>query len=104
VLAGLADGGFRSGRDVLAASSDEGMERAVALLIDDERERERLAGNARQRLLATYRWAPNLDQFEELVGSSARPPAGSLPLPAEARPAADAAAESPAAARGARRA
>ena len=36
VLAGLADGGFRSGRDLLAAASDEGMERAIATLIDDE--------------------------------------------------------------------
>jgi sugar transferase (PEP-CTERM/EpsH1 system associated) len=83
VLAGLADGGFRSGRDLLAASTNEGMERAVAALIDDERERERLAECARQRLLATYRWAPNLDRFEDLVGTVARPPAGSPVLPAE---------------------
>jgi polysaccharide biosynthesis protein PslH len=104
VLAGLADGGFRSGRDLLAASTDEGMERAVAALIDDERERERLADCARQRLLATYRWAPNLDRFEELVGTVARPPAGSSLLPAEDRRAEEDAAASAAAARGARRA
>ncbi len=102
VLAGLADGGFRSGRDVLAASSDEGMERAVATLIDDERERGRLAEAARQRLLATYRWAPNLEAFEDLVGSAARPPAGSS-LPPGPRQAEDAALPT-AAARGARRA
>jgi polysaccharide biosynthesis protein PslH len=102
VLAGLADGGFRSGRDLLAASTDEGMERAIAALIADERERERLADCARQRLLATYRWAPNLDRFEELVGAVARPPAGSPALPAESR---RAEAEAPAAAaREARRA
>jgi sugar transferase (PEP-CTERM/EpsH1 system associated) len=104
VLAGLADGGFRSGRDLLAASTDEEMERAVAALIDDERERERLAASARQRLLATYRWAPNLDRFEELVGTVARPPAGALPLPAESRQAADGTAVSAAKAREARRA
>jgi sugar transferase (PEP-CTERM/EpsH1 system associated) len=85
VLAGLADGGFRSGRDLLAASSAEGMERAIAALIDDERERERLAECARQRLLATYRWAPNLERFEELLGTVARPPAGAQSLPAESR-------------------
>ena len=105
VLAGLADGGFRSGRDLLAASTDEEMERAVAALIDDEGERERLAASARQRLLATYRWAPNLDRFEELVGTVARPPAGALPLPAESRQAADGTAVAAAAkAREARRA
>jgi len=82
VLAGIADGGFRSGRDLLAASSDEGYARAVATLLADEGERERLAGSARQRLLATYRWTPNLDLFEDLVGAAARPPAGSPLLPA----------------------
>jgi glycosyltransferase involved in cell wall biosynthesis len=82
VLAGIADGGFRSGRDLLAASSDEEYARAVATLLADERERERLAGSARQRLLATYRWAPNLDLFEDLVGAAARPPAGASLLPA----------------------
>jgi sugar transferase (PEP-CTERM/EpsH1 system associated) len=84
VLAGLSDGGFRSGRDLLAASSNEEMERAVASLIEDPQARERLAANARQRLLATYRWGANLDRLEELVGASARPPAGG-PLPAEGR-------------------
>jgi len=82
VLAGLADGGFRSGRDLLAASTDEGMERAVAALIEDESARERLARCARQRLFAHYRWAPNLNRLEDLVGAVARPPAGSpAPLP-----------------------
>jgi sugar transferase (PEP-CTERM/EpsH1 system associated) len=82
VLAGIADGGFRSGRDLLAASSEEGYVRAIAALIADERERERLAECARQRLVATYRWAPNLDRFEDLVGAVARPPAAGGPVPA----------------------
>ena len=84
VLAGLSDGGFRSGRDLLAADSNEEMERAVASLIEDPQARERLAGSARQRLLATYRWGANLDRLEELVGACARPPAG-LPLTSESR-------------------
>ena len=83
VLAGLSDGGFRSGRDLMAASSDDEMERAVAALIEDAGARDRLAEHARQRLCASYRWAPNVERFEELVGAVARPPAGS-PLPAEA--------------------
>ena len=84
VLAGLSDGGFRSGRDLLAADSNEDMERAVASLIEDPQARERLAGSARQRLLTTYRWGANLDRLEELVGACARPPAG-LPLTSESR-------------------
>jgi glycosyltransferase involved in cell wall biosynthesis len=84
VLAGLSDAGFRSGRDLLAASSAEEMERAIASLIEDPAARERLAESARQRLTATYRWEPNLERMEELVGVSARPPAGS-PLPPEER-------------------
>ena len=104
VLAGLADGGFRSGRDLLAASSDEEMERAVTTLLGDERERERLAASARQRLLASYRWEPNLDRFEELIGATARPPVGSPPLPQGTRYVEHDAAVPAAAARGARRA
>lgn len=84
VLAGLSDGGFRNGRDLLSAASDEEMEQAVATLIEDASARERMAQSARQRLLAAYRWVPNLERFEELVGASARPPAGA-PLPAESR-------------------
>lgn len=84
VLAGLSDGGFRSGRDLLAAASDEEMERAIASLIEDPAARERLAESARQRLTATYRWATNLERMEELIGASARPPAGA-PLPPESR-------------------
>jgi len=80
VLAGVADGGFRSGRDLLAAGSDDEMENAVAALIADPALRERLAASARQRLLATYRWGSSLDRLEELVGAASRPPAGS-PLP-----------------------
>ena len=78
VLAGIADGGFRSGRDLLAAGTDDEMEHAVATLVGDAEARERLADCARQRLLATYRWGASLDRLEELVGAAARPPAGSL--------------------------
>ncbi|MEA2603113.1 MAG: polysaccharide biosynthesis protein PslH [Acidobacteriota bacterium] len=76
VLAGIADGGFRSGRDLLAAGTDLEMENAIASLIADPEARERLAESARQRLLATYRWGASLDRLEDLVGAAARPPAG----------------------------
>jgi hypothetical protein len=103
VLAGIADGGFRSGRDLLAAASDEEYVRAIVRLIRDEPERVRLAECARQRLLATYRWAPNLDLFEDLVGAAARPPAGSALPPVETK-SEDAAAASGGSAAEARRA
>ncbi len=53
VLAGLADGGFRGGRDLLAAASDEEMERAVATLIEDE-ERARETGRERAPAAARH--------------------------------------------------
>lgn len=71
VLAGLADGGFREGRDLLAADSPEEMERAVTSLLDDAAERRRLAECARQRLTLAYRWSTNLERFEGLVESVA---------------------------------
>jgi glycosyltransferase involved in cell wall biosynthesis len=79
VLAGIADGGFRGGRDVLSAATDEDMANAVVNLIGDAGLRERLADSARQRVQASYRWGTNLDRLEEMLGAVALPPAGSLP-------------------------
>jgi sugar transferase (PEP-CTERM/EpsH1 system associated) len=67
VLAGLAEGGFRHGRDLLAAGDPTAFESCLAGLLADPAERERLAAGARQRLAATYRWATNLERFEELL-------------------------------------
>jgi sugar transferase (PEP-CTERM/EpsH1 system associated) len=84
VLAGLSDGGFRSGRDLLAAGTDEAMESAVAAVVGDAGLRERLAASARQRLTAHYRWPPILERFEALVEAAARPPARVALYPAGA--------------------
>jgi sugar transferase (PEP-CTERM/EpsH1 system associated) len=73
VHAGLSEGGFRHERDLLVARTDEEMERCVASLLTDEAARERLAECARQRLLGFYRWGPNMERFEELLGSAVRP-------------------------------
>jgi sugar transferase (PEP-CTERM/EpsH1 system associated) len=93
VLAGLSEGGFRHGRDVMAAATDEEMENCVAAVLEDQGLRARLAEFARQRLVASYRWQPNLDRFVDLVGAAARPsdpseerhPAGEASLTGEAR-------------------
>ena len=73
VHAGISEAGFRHERDLLVARTDEEMERCVASLLTDEAARDRLAACARQRLVATYRWGPNMERFEELLGNAARP-------------------------------
>ena len=75
VFAGLSEGGFRHGRDLLAASTDQGMVDCVATLIEDARAREHLAECARQRLVISYRWTANMDRFEEILTGAVRTPA-----------------------------
>jgi glycosyltransferase involved in cell wall biosynthesis len=67
VLSGLAEGGFRHGRDLLAAGDPASLESCLGDLLADPAARERLAAGARQRLAATYRWATNLEGFEKLL-------------------------------------
>lgn len=67
VLAGLTEGGFRHGRDLLAAGDPASLESCLADLLGDAAARERLAACARQRLAAAYRWTTNLEQFEKLL-------------------------------------
>jgi sugar transferase (PEP-CTERM/EpsH1 system associated) len=67
VLAGLSEGGFRHGRDLLAAADDAGLEEHLTALLADGEVRLRLAEHARQRLAVSYRWTTNLDRFEEIL-------------------------------------
>jgi polysaccharide biosynthesis protein PslH len=73
VLGGLAEGGFRDGRDLLTADTPEAFESCLAGLLTDAAARERLADCARQRLGAAYRWGTNVERFEELLLAAARP-------------------------------
>jgi sugar transferase (PEP-CTERM/EpsH1 system associated) len=73
VHAGISEGGFCHDRDLLVAKTDEEMERCVACLLTEEATRDRLAASARQRLLGAYRWGPNMERFEDLLGTIARP-------------------------------
>lgn len=81
VLEGLAEGGFRHGRDLLAAGSADGFESCLASLLADAEARRRLADCARQRLGAAYRWGANLEKFEEQIAAVTRrtPPSGDAP-------------------------
>lgn len=76
VFAGLSEGGFRHGRDLLAAADDDGLETCLTSLLEDGRMRADLADCARQRLAISYRWNTNMDRFEELLAAAARHPAG----------------------------
>lgn len=75
VFAGLSEGGFRHGRDLLAASSDQGFEDSLASLLGDAHARGQLAEQARRRLSLSYRWTTNMDRFEEILVSAVRKPA-----------------------------
>jgi sugar transferase (PEP-CTERM/EpsH1 system associated) len=75
VLAGLSEGGFRHGRDLLAADGDEGLEACLTSVLEEVRVRADLAEHARQRLAVSYRWKANMDRFEELLTSVVRQPA-----------------------------
>jgi sugar transferase (PEP-CTERM/EpsH1 system associated) len=90
VLAGLAEGGFQHGRDLLAADTVESFESCVATLLEDAEARARLAAGARQRLAVAYRWSTNLDRFEEILAAAARPePLGGTRRPQDERSALD---------------
>jgi sugar transferase (PEP-CTERM/EpsH1 system associated) len=78
VLAGLGEGGFRHGRDLLAAGEPAFLESCLAGLLADPAERERLAAGARQRLAAAYGWATNLERFEKLLTVDDTATAGTL--------------------------
>jgi polysaccharide biosynthesis protein PslH len=74
VFAGLSEGGFRHGRDLLAASSDQGLEDSIASLLGDAQARASLAEHARRRLSLSYRWTTNMDRFEEILAGAVRKP------------------------------
>ncbi|HEX3126060.1 MAG TPA: TIGR03087 family PEP-CTERM/XrtA system glycosyltransferase [Thermoanaerobaculia bacterium] len=75
VLAGLSEGGFRHGRDLLAAADDDGLEACITSVLEDARMRAGLAECAHQRLAVSYRWTTNMDRFEEILTSAVRRPA-----------------------------
>lgn len=72
VFAGLSEGGFRHGRDLLAASTDRGLEESLASLLGDAQARAHLAESARRRLSLAYRWTSNMDRFEEILAGAVR--------------------------------
>jgi sugar transferase (PEP-CTERM/EpsH1 system associated) len=74
VLAGLSEGGFENGRDLLASGDDAGIEAAITRLLEDAGRRERMAAAARDRLADAYRWSINLRRFEDLLLAVAQEP------------------------------
>jgi polysaccharide biosynthesis protein PslH len=74
VLAGLAEGRFRAGEDLLTAEDDAEMAEAVLALASDAGLRARLAASARRRLETAYDWEANLRRFEQLLEQVAGEP------------------------------
>lgn len=67
VFAGLADGGFQDGEDLLVAPDDTAFAERLAGLLVDPAARERLAAGGRRRLAAVYRWPSSVARFEEVL-------------------------------------
>lgn len=67
VAAGLTEGGFRDGEDMLVAGDDAALAERLAGLLADPAARERLAESGRRRLAAVYRWPSSVARFEELL-------------------------------------
>ncbi len=67
VFAGLAEGGFRDGEDLLVAEDDAAFVERLAGLLADPAARERLAENGHRRLAAVYRWPASVARFEDLL-------------------------------------
>jgi sugar transferase (PEP-CTERM/EpsH1 system associated) len=84
VLAGLSEGGFESGRDLLASGDDASIEGAIASLLDDRDLRQRMAAAARGRLADAYKWSTNLRRFEDLLLEVAAGPRAAAVKAAEA--------------------
>jgi len=70
VAAGLAEGGFRDGEDMLVAGDDAALAERLAGLLADPAMRARLAEGGRRRLAAVYRWPSSTARFEELLAEA----------------------------------
>jgi sugar transferase (PEP-CTERM/EpsH1 system associated) len=65
VMAGLADGGFQDGRDLLVASNGAQLASAIERLIRDAELRTKIGESARSRLDSAYSWNSNMRILED---------------------------------------
>lgn len=73
VMAGLSDGGFRDGRDLLVGSDSRQTAMHIERLLEDEALRAELVENARTRLADAYSWPTNMRILEEHLEDLVRP-------------------------------
>lgn len=73
VMAGLSDGGFRDGRDLLVGSDSRQTVMHIERMLDDEALRTELVESARTRLAEAYSWATNMRVLEEHLENLVRP-------------------------------
>lgn len=67
VMAGLADGGFKDGRDLMVTTNDQQLELTLNELLRDEGRRRVLSDNARSRLADGYGWEANMLTLEHYL-------------------------------------
>jgi sugar transferase (PEP-CTERM/EpsH1 system associated) len=72
VMAGLADGKFQDGRDLMVATDDLQLEKALDELLRDEGKRRLLSASARSRLADRYCWEANMLALEHHLEDIAR--------------------------------
>jgi len=65
VMAGLSDGEFRDGRDLLVASDAQETASCLERMLRDETLRVNLASSARSRLAESYSWSANMKYLEQ---------------------------------------
>ncbi len=80
-FAGLAEGSFENGRDLIRASGPDDFVAAVGKLIEDPGLRQSMAASALERLHATYCWERVGSDLEALLASVDDQRRGGLALP-----------------------
>jgi len=73
VMAGLADGKFQDGRDLMVATDDLQLETALDELLRDEGKRRVLSASARSRLVGGYCRETNMVALEHYLEEIAQP-------------------------------
>ncbi len=73
VMAGLADGKFQDGRDLMVATDDLQLEKALDELLRDEGKRKVLSASARSRLAEGYCWETNMLTLEQYLEEIVQP-------------------------------
>jgi len=84
VMAGLADGGFKPGNEVVVADSEVEFAEALTRLLEDKQLRQRLSQASGKRVRAVYDWDRSFLELERLLESLVESAGASVPLTSKA--------------------